>query len=329
MVWSQWIRRRALVGIVGLWAATGAPTAHAAGPASAGQRITDKIGEADGARTDGRLAEAARLYGDAHALIQGSEEYRGTGVALDVVLQAARLYREAFKASARDYALCRESEALLDAFVADLRGRGQAVPSTVSDEQAWVAECLADAPAPAVPVVSEPVQTTPAEPTPDEPSTAPESTVVPPSPEPDDHPDPTDDTEPRGRALPIALVGGGGAAAVTGAVLLAVGLPLRARADDYRSEVLGSPEYLQRGPQDRAAIEAALGSYVDDERRRGVALMASGGAVLGLGVAAVIVGSIQLARARPGRRDRSARARLDPQLVLRPGRLSVGASLRF
>ena len=114
MVWSQWIRRRALVGIVGLWAATGAPTAHAAGPASdAGQRITDKIGEADGARTDGRLAEAARLYGDAHALIQGSEEYRGTGVALDVVLQAARLYREAFKASARDYALCRESEALL------------------------------------------------------------------------------------------------------------------------------------------------------------------------------------------------------------------------
>lgn len=325
MSWSQGIRRHAVARLVALWCVAGVPQVVAASPAEdAGQRIGDAIAQADAARADGRLAEAARLYADAYALTRASEDYRGTGVALDVVLLAAQLYREAFKASAQDHALCRDSGALLDSFVEDVEGLGEAVPQAVRDEQALVAECLEGAPEPEPAVKEEPeVPVEPVEtpPTAEPPPETLETTVEP-------EPEPDQPVAPRRRAVPIALLAGGGAATVVGTVMLVVGVPLKGRASDYRTEVLASPEYLERGPDDQAAITSALDVYVDGERGRGVGLMAAGGAVMGLGVAAVIVGSVQLAKGRSGRGSNDAR-RMEPRLAVGRGHLAVGASLRF
>ena len=83
-----------------------------------------------------------------------------------------------------------------------------------------------------------------------------------------------------------------GAGALTALVLLGCGgepEPLPPR------EIVSIAE-----PEGWTPVAPALDVYVDGERRRGIALMATGGALLGLGVAAVIVGSVRLVRHRRG-----------------------------
>lgn len=251
--------------------------------------LDDQISAADAARKDGRLADGARLYAEAYRTAQASDDYRGSDPALEMVVLAAKLYHEAFRASNRDYALCDESKALLETFVAEWEALGQPIPKEVTEELQWLEARLAERPPEPVP---EP------EPTPDETDdTGAQEPVVPtPIAEPEPTPPPRDRGPDR---VGWGLVGGGAAFAVTGAVLLAVGVPLRGRAEDYRAQVMGSPEFTGRGSGDQAVALEYLDGYVHDERRRGVTLMAAGGAVLGVGVATLVVGGIRLLR--PGR----------------------------
>jgi hypothetical protein len=124
------------------------------------------------------------------------------------------------------------------------------------------------------------------------------------------------------------LVSTGAVVTLTGTLLLAVGAPLRGRAMRYRSEALASPEFTERGSAEQAVIEEYLAAYVADEKRRGIALMATGGALIGVGLAGVIVGSLRLAR--PNRpRGPSAAVRMAPQLSVYHGSAALGMSLEF
>ncbi|MCA9711129.1 MAG: hypothetical protein KDK70_35130 [Myxococcales bacterium] len=127
----------------------------------------------------------------------------------------------------------------------------------------------------------------------------------------------------------LLLVGWAAWAAWSGAgtmlaVLLGVGAPVRGRAEGYRTDTMASEAFTALTPSDQQLATEFLDAYVDDERRRGVALMAAGGAALGVGVAAVVVGSIRLARGRRGATTAES-ARLHPRPRL--GRHEVGLGL--
>jgi hypothetical protein len=105
--------------------------------------------------------------------------------------------------------------------------------------------------------------------------------------------------EPRGpsRGLGLGLVIAGGAATVGGVALLVAGSQLRPAAEDSVAELDG----LGLDPDDPAFAEGD--AFIDDETRRGRVLMASGGAVAGLGLTAVGVGVWALTRSTARRRD--------------------------
>jgi hypothetical protein len=288
------------------------------------KRINDQIVQADAARRDGRLSDAARLYADAYRMTAAIEDYRASDVALDVALQAATVHREAFKASNEDYTFLRESRDLLRTVVGDWEAAGRPVPQAVLDELQWVDTQLAAAPEP----VPEPTPTVEPEDAAADPPVPFEASLDPVPPKP---PADGDSATPRRppRALGIALVSGGAAATVAGAVLLALGAPLRGRAEQYRSEALDSPEYTERGSAQQAIIEEHFDGYVADERRRGVALMASGGALLGVGVAAVVVGSLRLVRSGRSPASGAASRRLSPRLAVYHGAATLEVSFEF
>lgn len=284
------------------------------------QQINDKLLEADTASRQGHHADAARRYSEAYALTTTDDTFRNSEFALDAVIQAATAYRKAYAASNGDVALCRESKALLDSFRAEWEAAGEITPSAVFDELRWVEARLSEVP-------SEPDDPAPPppDPGPDEPPDAIE--VVPPDPDPD--PDPIVDTPARPSRVPaIALLASGAAATATGAILLGVGVPLEGRAAQYRTDTQASPEFMALPPSDEQVTVEYLDRYVDDERRRGVTLMATGGAVLGVGVAAVVVGAVLLARARRTGSD-SVATRIQPRPFLRRRQAALGLSLDF
>lgn len=99
------------------------------------------------------------------------------------------------------------------------------------------------------------------------------------------------------RGLGIGLVVAGSAAAVGGVALLVAGSQLRPAAEDSVAEL----DALGLDPDDPAFAEGE--AFIDDETGRGRALMAGGGAVAGLGLAAVGVGVWALTRPSARRRD--------------------------
>lgn len=128
----------------------------------------------------------------------------------------------------------------------------------------------------------------------------PESESSPPEPVLVSEPAPIERTnEPRGpsRGLGIGLVVAGSAATVGGVALLVAGSQLRPAAEDSVAEL----DALGLDPDDPAFAEGE--AFIDDETRRGRVLMAGGGAVAGLGVAAVGVGIWALTRPSARRRD--------------------------
>lgn len=291
------------------------------------RQISDQLKRADTANGEKRYSDAAQLYADAYRMTTATEDYRGTDIALEAVVHAMEAYHVACEGN-RDYVSCRASKELLAAFILDWEASGSSVPVQVLDELRWLEEQLAQVPPPLPAETVEPVEpATVATADSDEDQEAP--------PKPTKKPAPKliiDDPErrdpPAGKALGIAFVVGGAVTTVGGAVLMAVGAPLEGRADRYRSEVFGSPSFTQRPPGEQAIIVDHLDRYVGDERDRGTALMATAGAALGLGVAAIVVGSFLLGR--PGLSTNSgARAHLSPRRRAGRGTAYLGLSLAF
>ncbi|MEM7154930.1 MAG: hypothetical protein AAF799_18935 [Myxococcota bacterium] len=305
-------------------AAAATRTADATGPAAqAPENLGTVISEADAHEHAGRYADAARRYADAYAMTSNSNQYRGTDVALQTVLASAKAYRSAFDASDDDYTFAVESKALLDAVVAEWTAMGQPVPDAIRKELEWAEARIAEKP-------PDPVVVPPTEPEPEpepEPASEPE-----PEPEPQIEAEPEPEPEPEPdhsrRDVGIALTGLGLASTIGGIVSVAVGVPVRGAAQDYRTEVLQSPQFTALSARDQDTATSALQTYVETETRRGVILMGVGGAAIGVGVTGIVVGSIILARS--GRRSApGARARLSPRVAMGRGSATMGLRLRF
>ncbi|MEM9456197.1 MAG: hypothetical protein AAGF11_18595 [Myxococcota bacterium] len=295
------------------------------------QQLSDTLSKAEAARRARQHAEAADLYAEAYRLTTTDDTFRNSEFAADAVIQAATAYRKAFAQSDDDYSLCRRSKRLLDTFRADWEAAGKITPNPVFDELRWVEKRLEEDPETSVPPpvpVEPPTKPPPADDAPDEL----EIQAPPVEPEPTTGMDDQSGSSPSAsRILGIALLAGGGAVAATGAVLLGVGIPLRGRSEQYRTDTLASPGYMELPEADQQVATEYLDRYVDDERRRGVTLMATGGAVLGVGVAAVVVGAITLARAKrdaPGSRS-SSTPRLRPRASVRRQEVTLGLRVDF
>lgn len=315
---AVWSGLRA-VSVAGLLSAGIPRTAWAAEPATVEQSAEQRVVEAYAAQKEGRLDEATRLFAEAFRLVQSSE-YRNTDFALEVVLAVADAHRQAFAASSDDYAICERSRVLLLEFASGLEAEGRPIPAQVIHELDWLDDQLAEAPAPVPPVIDAP-------PVEDEPDAAIEIEpfVGPPDDEQLPEIDTNPPTEPHGPdAIGIALVATGAVVSVAGAVLLGVGAPLTGRAEQYRDDAVASPEFEMRRPDDQEVASGYFDAYVADERRRGTILMATGGAALGLGIAAAVVGAIRLARHR-------GPAAGDVAIVptLRSTRATLGLSFEF
>lgn len=257
----------------------------------------------------GESLVAARRYGEAYGLIAANADHRGTSIGEDAVVNAASAYRVAFDGSERDYEIVRESQALLLRFSEDWSALGRPVPSRIRDELAWVTDRLAEEPA-EPPVVTPPevpveVPKNDGEDKSDDDADDIAEVVAAPSKEPDDRGPTTTDKPTRPTVIGGALIGAGAVATLGGAVALALGAPLRGRAEDYRDEVLGSEDFAALPTMaDQATAREHLDDYVQDERQRGVTLMAVGGTAVGIGVTSIVVGAVTLAR---GRKAESAR----------------------
>ena len=307
------------------------------------QRLSETLSKAEAARRAQQHAEAAGLYAEAYRLTTTDDTFRNSEFAADAVIQAATAYRKAFAKSDSDYALCRDSKRLLDTFRSEWEAAGKITPNAVFDELRWVEKRLEEDPDSTVPPPapveppSEPPPST--EPPPDELEVQPTPTETEPTSGTDDPPGSSQSS----RILGIALLAGGGAVAATGAILLGVGVPLRGQSEQYRTDTLASPEYLALPEADQQVATEYLDRYVDDERRRGVTLMATGGAVLGVGVAAVVVGAVTLVRAKrstpgsnaardPGDRPgpiSGSTPRLRPRASVRRHEVTLGLRIDF
>lgn len=289
------------------------------------RRIHDQIARADAARRDGRLADAARLYADAYRTTSALDDYRASDVALDLALLAAAVHREAFEASDRDHAHLERARELLRTVIDDWEAAGRPVPPAVLEELGWVDEQLAEAPAPATAAPAAP-----------EPELAPAGVEAPaqgdalhpvlPVP-----PPPATTTTPTrpSKALGIALVSGGAATTVAGAVLIGMGSPLEGEARRYRDDVLHSDRYVHGTAHEQAIIEEQLQAYVVAEERRGIALVATGGALLGVGVATVVVGAVRLRRVARTQGPKALLGRISPRARIGRGSAVLGLQLRL
>ena len=92
------------------------------------------------------------------------------------------------------------------------------------------------------------------------------------------------DTPAGNRARGLALVGVGGGVLAGGIAMLAVGAVFKPRAQKQVDKFNDPPEQEQ--------------SFVDDEARKGVIWMATGGAVAAVGIGVLIGGIVDLARAK-------------------------------
>ena len=121
--------------------------------------------------------------------------------------------------------------------------------------------------------------------------------------------DPKDDQPRRGpsRGLAIGLLAGGGAGVVGGVVLIVAGSRFKPNAEDQIAELddLGVPD--DHSSRDEAA------QYLDDETRRGTTLMAVGGVLAGVGVAAIGIGAWAYVRSKKGGGS-AASLRVSPSL---------------
>ncbi len=289
--WSG-IRAASVVGVLFAGFPLVASAAESA-PATVEQNAEERVVQAVTAKDEGRFDDATRLFAEALRLVQSSD-YRNTDFALEVVLATAEAHRKAFEVSSDDYSIFERSRELLREFASGLEAEGQTIPAQVINELDWLDEQLAKAPAPVPPVIEPP----PVEEDPD-----PEIDIGPTVDSPEEERRPEVDnpilSERRGPdPLGITLVATGAAATVTGAILLGIGAPLAGRAEQFREDAVASPEFVSRGPDDQEVAQGYFDAYVADERRRGTILMATGGAALGLGVAATVVGAIRLARHR-------------------------------
>ncbi|MEM9458645.1 MAG: hypothetical protein AAGF11_31000 [Myxococcota bacterium] len=276
------------------------------------------IRQANEAQARGDYSEAARLYDQAYRSM--TFEQRASDFGRLAFTKAVGAYRRAYDQT-RDLALYAASRALHEQFIIERKAAGLPVPAEVDAELARLDQVLgASAPEPEPKPEPKPEPAPMLEPEPlFESQPEPEPEPVEPRPEPDHRVDPWG----------VALTGAGAIAVITGVVLVAVGAPLRGRAEDYRNEQLAGDDFDSRSPGLQQSFAAALDDYVDGERRRGVGLMASGGAVLGLGVAAVVVGSLRLARgpAAVGSGSRARHPRL--RIAVSAGRAFVGVGRRF
>lgn len=288
------------------------------------QTVESTLTDAQEFEAEGHLATAARHYADAYRMTSSHEDYGGSEVAADIVFKAASLYRAAFNASDTDYTFLRESVALLDAMEQEWTSLGQPIPDELQDQREWAEQQLSQQPPPAELV-----------------EVSPTKKVIPPSGEinedplkgerPDVTPPPTTpdgDSSLLSRGAGMTLIGLGIATTVGGIVSLAIGAPLRGRAEDYRREVTTSPEFVALGMSDQTTATRHLDAYVGDEGRRGITWMAVGGAAASLGVAAIVVGTITLVRGRR-RGPSAASSRLAPSMGVRGGEAIVGLRLGF
>jgi len=257
------------------------------------QTVESALTDAKRSEAEGHLATAARQYADAYRMTSSHEDYGGSEVAADIVFNAARLYRAAFNASDTDYTFLRESVALFDAMEEEWANLGLPIPQEIQDQRDWAEERLSQQPPPPAKIKKKPPKKGPPKKGPPKEGPPKEPPVVPPTPTLSDG-----DSSLLSQEVGMTLVGLGIATTVGGIVSLAIGVPVRGRAEDYRREVTASPEFAALGMADQTTAGGHLDAYVSDEGRRGITLMAVGGAAASLGVAAIVVGTVTLVRGR-------------------------------
>lgn len=101
-------------------------------------------------------------------------------------------------------------------------------------------------------------------------------------------PPPSEDKSKKQKALGIGLLSGGSVVVVTGVSLLAYGSTYKRRATDQVTSQTGEVT-----PEGQA--------YIDTMSRRGATQMGIGGALMAVGVSGVVVGALQLRKAKQGK----------------------------
>lgn len=275
--------------LVASLAVAGWRPAHAAGPS---EDATALIVQADAAHDAGSLAEAADLYGRAYRAMSAEERESMGEFVVEVALDDLRASWK--KSTDRGYA--EAAAALLDDYERDTGGT---LPGALAEHRTWIDEALAEAGGePAV--------------DPDEGSFGPE--VTPPPPPPTKRRD-----RPPGERDVVApvLIGVGAAAAIGGAVMIALGAPLGKKARSSRDEALADPRLMDATLVNQMAFAAAYDDYVDAEKKRGTGLVAGGAVLIGAGIGVAAYGVVRLVQAR---KQPGASARLRSERPNRPNR---------
>lgn len=282
---------------------------------------TELISEGDRLHNDQKYADAAKAYAGAYTAM--SPEQKSSAVGLLVVESAAREYQQAFLSSG-DIALLEASRDVLQTFVDDRTASGGNIPGSILQELRRVEGVLANL---------RPSPSGPEEPPEEETEETDEATERPPpllEPQDTQPAEPSDRQPAPRRKLDVVGLGltiAGGVLVVGGAVLLGVGAPIGPDAEERRDEDLDSEIFMMLSPAQQEDFRSDYDDWVDDEKRRGVAFMASGGAALGLGVALVIGGAVRLARSRSQTQTQARLPTLQPSLA--PGRACVMLRGRF
>lgn len=249
---------------------------------------TELLMEGDEKASNGDHGGAARLYLEAYRGMSADERAEMGDLVVESALESVK---KAYGNSS-DPALLDVGADLIDAYESDMSGPA---PAFLDEARAWLAERRP---------VAEP-----------DPTKGPYEDPDFPNDDPVGGGDggfgdtgPTDG-DPGKEVVGPALIGVGGALAVTGIILLALGAPAKSEAEQAREEVLGSPEFgsLQMSDQTQATqFSEAYDQYVADETKRGRGLMIGGGILLGVGVGAAAYGIVRVVQHRKKSRSSSA-----------------------
>lgn len=262
-------------------ASTVSPGRASASMRAPGEDATSLGAKADAAHEAGRLSEAADLYAQAYRAMSAEErEAVGAfvvGVALDDL--------KAVWTATSDPAYAKKAAALLEEYESEA--------GTFSEElaahRAWIEEAIAAA---------EPID----EPIADDGTSEPFGDE--PQPPIRDHEAPA-----RRDVVGPILVGVGAAAAVGGAVMVALGAPLGDEAERSRRDALADPRFLEASEADQQLFRMQYADYVSSEKKRGTGLVAGGAVLLVAGVGLATYGIVRLATRR---RSPGTSARIRP-----------------